>query len=213
MLEKLVLNIVEATGSPALAVFLISMLPLVELKGGIPFGVVGSFNLAESFLFAYLGSTFAMLPVYILLRPLLTACKKCRAFRSLAERVERLVADKGEKIAQKSGSRTNGAARTVMAGVFCFVALPLPLTGVWMGTAIAVFLGLKFFPALISVAAGNLVAGGIIALITYCFADYADIILLALGIAAAIGLAVTAVRLFGRKKRENEPSRLPGDGA
>ena len=76
MLEKLVLNIVETTGSPALAVFLISMLPLVELKGGIPFGVVGSFNLAESFLFAYLGSTFAMLPVYFLLRPLLTACKK-----------------------------------------------------------------------------------------------------------------------------------------
>ena len=96
MLEKLVLNIVEATGSPALAVFLISMLPLVELKGGIPFGVVGSFNLAESFLFAYLGSTFAMLPVYFLLRPLLTACKKCRAFRSLAERVERLVAELGE---------------------------------------------------------------------------------------------------------------------
>lgn len=205
MLDRIVTSIVAHTGSPALAVFFISMLPLVELKGGIPFGVVGNYSVFESFLFAYLGSTFVALPVYFLLRPILNRMKRFRIFRKTAERTEQMICKKGEKIAEKKGrSPRAGVPRTAALGVFCFVALPLPLTGVWMGTAIAVFLDLRFFPAFAAIAGGNLVAGGIIALITYCFADYADLILLILGVIAVVLIAVYAVRLFGKQKPKEQ---------
>ena len=44
-------------------------------------------------------------------------------------------------------------------GVFIFVAIPLPMTGVWTGTAIAVFLGLKFKEAVLPIVLGNFIAG------------------------------------------------------
>ena len=59
----------------------------------------------------------------------------------------------GLKVRKRSGD---------MLGVFVFIAIPLPMTGVWTGTAIAVFLGLKFRQVILPVLGGNLVAGLII---------------------------------------------------
>ena len=44
-------------------------------------------------------------------------------------------------------------------GVFIFVAIPLPMTGVWTGTAIAVFLDLKFKDVILPIVVGNFIAG------------------------------------------------------
>lgn len=201
MLDRIVAFIVTHTGSPKLAVFLVSMLPLIELKGGIPFGAVGNYSVWESFPFAYLGSTLVAIPVYFLLRPILNQMKKRKFLQRITERAENIIRKKSETIAKKATKAPRSHfTRTAAFGVFCFVALPLPLTGVWTGTAIAVFLNLPFVPAFVAIACGNLVAGGIIALITACFADYADLILLILGVLAVVFIAVYAVKLFGIQK-------------
>ena len=57
--------------------------------------------------------------------------------------------------------------KMLMWGLFIFVAVPFPVTGVWTGTAIAVFLGMKFKDSFLPIVLGNLVAGSIITLLTF----------------------------------------------
>ena len=90
----------------------------------------------------------------------------------------------------------------MMISLFVFVAVPFPVTGVWTGTAIAVFLGLKFREALLPVAAGNLIAGAIITLLTFLFKDYVDIIIYALFAIAIVMLIVFIVKIVCSKPVE-----------
>ena len=64
-----------------------------------------------------------------------------------------------------------------MLGVCLFTAIPLPLTGVWMGTCISVMLGLNFWETLISVELGNLIAGIIITTICAIFPQFTHILI------------------------------------
>ena len=56
-----------------------------------------------------------------------------------------------------------------MLAVFVFVAIPLPFTGVWTGTCVAVFIGLDYISTCLSVITGNIVAGLLITLILQFF--------------------------------------------
>ena len=93
-----------------------------------------------------------------------------------------------------------------MLGIFAFVAIPLPLTGVWTGTAIAVVLGMKFKDILFSVIAGNAVAGFIITLLTLILGDksiyglYAFIALVLLFLIVSIIIAL--VKKYKNKKMQ-----------
>ena len=92
-----------------------------------------------------------------------------------------------------------------MLAVFIFVAIPLPLTGVWAGTAIAVFLNLKFHQAILPVCLGNFVAGLLISgLAEFCLwvsgtTAILDYILWGL-LALAVLLTVIMVIKINRKK-------------
>ena len=89
-------------------------------------------------------------------------------------------------------------------GVFLFVAIPLPMTGVWTGTAIAVFLNLKFKDAVLPVVIGNLVAGLIISgLAELCMAVWTieslNYVLYALFALAIVLLAVFIIKVIRKK--------------
>ena len=88
--------------------------------------------------------------------------------------------------------------------MFIFVAVPLPVTGVWTGTAIAVFLGLKFKDAVLPVCVGNLIAGLIISILAeVCLAIWTiqvlDYILYALFALAIILLIVVIIKIAKSK--------------
>ena len=87
----------------------------------------------------------------------------------------------------------------MMISLFIFVAVPFPVTGVWTGTAIAVFLGLKFKESVLPIACGNLIAGSIITLLTFLVGDYVDIIIYALFAIAIIMLVFFIVKLIKAK--------------
>lgn len=86
--------------------------------------------------------------------------------------------------------------------LFVFVAVPFPVTGVWTGTAIAVFLGLKFRESVLPIAGGNLIAGAIITLLTLFFKDYVDIIIYVLFAIAIVMLVVFIVKVVKSKPAE-----------
>lgn len=179
------------------ATVFVSMFPLIELKGAIPIGT-GSFgiSLPITALLAYLGSTAVVVILFFLLVPIFNLLKKISFIRGLVEKIESIFQRKAAEIAAKTdGSAEKEAKRIMMRSLLVFVAVPFPVTGVWTGTAIAVFLGLKFRESILPIAVGNLIAGAIITLLTYVAKDYVDYIIYALFAIAIIMLVVFIVKV------------------
>ena len=152
-----------------IATLFVSMFPLIELKGAIPIGTgLFGLNLLETAGIAYLGSTVISVGVFFLLIPIFNLLKKIGFVKKIIEKIESIFDEKAKKIAQKTnGSQKEQARKIMMISLFIFVAVPFPVTGVWTGTAIAVFLGLKFRESVLPLAVGNLIAGAIITLLTF----------------------------------------------
>ena len=158
---------------------------------------------------AYFGSTAAFLPVFFLLTPILKLLKKIGWFATFAEKTENYFAEKSAAALKKAEKR-GGKAKTEnfykTLGVFIFVAIPLPLTGVWTGTAVAVFLGMKFRDAVLPVIIGNFVAGAIISvlaeIVVAVWGDpvILDYVLYGLFALAAITFAAVVFKISCRKK-------------
>ena len=196
---------VELFGNPYIAVILIAMIPLIELKGAIPVGMTEAFGLGlfETAALAYLGSTIVVILIFFLLKPIFALLKKIKFFNLIVRKCEGLFINKAEQIAKKSNGNTDAVAkRIMMISLFVFVAVPFPVTGVWTGTAIAVFLGLKFHESILPIALGNLVAGAIITLLTFFFAAYVDLIIYCLLALALIMLIVTVIKIAKSKPTE-----------
>lgn len=197
--------LVELFGNPYVAVFFISMIPLIELKGAIPVGMTEAFGLGllETAGIAYLGSTLISFLVFFLLKPIFALLKKIKIFNLIVRKCEGLFIHKAEEIAAKTNGSVEAAAkRIMMISLFIFVAVPFPVTGVWTGTAIAVFLGLNFRESVLPLAVGNLIAGSIITLLTFLFEAYVDIIIYCLFAIAIVMLVVTIIKIAKSKPSE-----------
>lgn len=160
-----------------LATILIATLPVIELRGAIPFATnpgfwgTHSLNNWAAFGWSLLGSS-AIVPIMALIFiPLINWLKKTKLFGKLALALENRVKSKTSNIenADTKSKRFSKSYWKKMLAVFIFVAIPLPLTGVWTGTCIAVFIGLDYLSTCISVIGGNVVAGLLITLILEFF--------------------------------------------
>ena len=190
------------------ATIIMACVPLIELKGAIVFARGVGFGFFEALGLSYLGSTVVFFPIFFLLIPILNLLKKIKWFNTLAlkaENYDKTKADSAlEKQNAKSSSKKMSALLIKQLCVFVFVAIPLPMTGVWMGTAIAVFLGLKFKEAVLPVVLGNLIAGLLIsALAQLCLAVFTievlDYILYALFALAVIFFIILIVKVCKQK--------------
>ena len=187
--------------SEYIATLFISMFPLIELKGAIPIGTgLFGMNLWETAGIAYLGSTVVAVLLFFLLIPVFNLLKKIGFVKRIIERIEAVFDKKAREIAKKTdGSPEREARRIMMLSLFIFVAVPFPVTGVWTGTAIAVFLGLKFKESVLPLAVGNLIAGALITLLTFLVGDYVDIIIYALFAIAVVMLILFVIKLVRAK--------------
>lgn len=198
-------------GNDLLATIIMSLVPLIELKGGIVFARGVGFNFLQAFGLAYLGSTIVFILIFFLLRPVLELMKKIKWFNKLAVKVENYFQDKAEETLEENNGvqkKKNGTFLKQL-GVFIFVAIPLPMTGVWTGTAIAVFLNLRFKQAVLPVIIGNLVAGLIISVLSavcmyFWTIQVLDYILYALFALAAILLVVFIIKVLKSKPKAEQ---------
>lgn len=196
-------------GNKYVATLFVSMFPLIELKGAIPIGTgLFGLNLWVTAGVAYLGSTLISIVEFFILLPVFALLKKIGFIRKLVEKVEAIFKNKAAEIAKKTdGSTESEAKKIMMISLFVFVAVPFPVTGVWTGTAIAVFLGLKFRESVLPIAGGNLIAGAIITLLTLFFKDYVDIIIYVLFAIAIAMLVVFIVKVVRTKPADRENTR------
>lgn len=209
IIEKIVAGLLDGLGNEYLVTFIISMIPMIEVRGAIPIAMQMGMNGWAAYFFAC-ASAFIMCPIIILcLRPLLNAFKKTKLFKKLANSVEEMFRSKAKKIEDDAENKTTDETQSrkllfyKMLGLFVFVAIPLPMTGVWTASAIAVFINMKTKHAMVPIAIGNFVAGAIIMLMTLILGDKSWIILLVLCGFVIISICGVAIKLVlsARKKK------------
>lgn len=134
--------------SHELYIFFISMLPFFELRLAIPYGIINLIPWQETFLIAVVGNFIPIIPLLLLLEKILDFLNRYDVFKKFYDFVmERTHKNKG--IVEKYGK----------FGLFVFVAIPLPGSGVYTGAAVAMLLGMKKRDSIWSLVFGMLVAG------------------------------------------------------
>ena len=140
-----------------LLIFLISMVPVIELRGAIPIGLGMGLPVLPTYLLCVLGN---MIPVpFIYLFALVDAKAADGADKGL-------VIAPDEKLAGEKGGRAleAKAGKGMTVALLLFVGIPLPGTGAWTGTLAASILDMKFKDVLIACMGGVLLAGIIMGL-------------------------------------------------
>ena len=137
-----------------LIVFLISMLPLVELRGAVPYAVGFGLPLLPSCIIAVIGNMLPVPFIFLFARKILEWGKDRRLIGGFC----RWCLEKGEKGGRKLESK---AGRGLYIALMLFVGIPVPGTGAWTGTLAASFLNMDFKKSVLYVMLGVLLAGAI----------------------------------------------------
>ena len=136
---------------------LVSMIPVVELRGGIPFGVARGLPVWTAFLAAIIGNMLPVPFIIVYIRRIFQWMRRRLPWlNSLVDRMERKAHLKGRTVSKYK-----------YLGLILFVAVPLPGTGAWTGSLAAAFLDMPLRKALPSVFVGVLIAGVAISMLTF----------------------------------------------
>ncbi len=139
-----------------LLTFLISMVPVVELRGGIPFGAALGLDPFSTAVAAILGNMVPIPFIILFIRQIFSWMRRY-------EKLERIV----EKFERKAHLKSEKVLKYQTFGLCLFVAIPLPGTGGWTGALIAGLLDMRFKRAMPSIFLGIIVAAVIVTCITY----------------------------------------------
>lgn len=206
----------NSLGAP-LTVLLLSLIPIAEARFAIPFGISMGLSPFEAFGWAFLGSSLMAPILLIVFIPIINALSRTKLFSKVGkflydkfEKKSRSLKTEPETGADVSANPDNAKKKFLtksdikrMGGTALFVAVPLPLTGVWTGSAVASILKIGFVKSLIGVIVGNAVACGIITLISFLFQDYVNWITLAFFIIAVLVVIALVIKLIIYKPDEN----------
>lgn len=139
-----------------LATFLISMVPVIELRGALPIGVGMGLSPVTALVVSIIGNMVPVPFIIIFIRRILNWMHRFEKFDRIATKLEEKAAKGGEKIVKYE-----------MFGLFLLVAVPLPGTGAWTGSLVAAFFNLRLRNAVPVIFAGVVAAGIVVFLVTY----------------------------------------------
>ena len=140
----------------ALITFLISMVPVIELRGAIPYGVAAGLEPWLVFLLAVVGNLLPVPFILLFIRKIFQWMKRYPRLAKIAKKFE-------DRAWRKSGK----VKRSETIGLCLFVAIPLPGTGAWTGALVADIFDIRIKHSLPVIALGVLVAGMIISALSY----------------------------------------------
>lgn len=137
-----------------LIVFLISMVPIVEIRGAIPVAVANDLDLFWSYVICIVGNMLPVPIIYLFARKVLVWGSN----KKFIGKFFSFCLEKGEKGGRKLEAK---AGKGMFVALMLFVGIPLPGTGAWTGTLAASILDLGFKKSVIAVMCGVLIAGTI----------------------------------------------------
>ena len=145
---------------PVLIVFLISLLPILELRGGLIAAAILHIDWTLAFPICLLGNILPLPFILLFIKKIFEFMKRKGILKGLVERFEK-------KAATKSEDAKNKTRWGKIIFIFCFVAIPLPGTGGWTGALIASFMNMRLKDSVPAIALGVLSAGVIMSVLTY----------------------------------------------
>ena len=145
------------TTGKCLLTMLVSMIPIIELRGGLPFGVALGLPYYLAFPAAVVGNLIPAPFIIVYIRRVFGLMRKyLPRLNGLVDRLEKKAHLKGKKVQKYQ-----------YLGLWLFVAIPLPGTGAWTGSLAAAFLGMRLKKAMPAVVLGVLTAGCIMLGLTH----------------------------------------------
>ncbi len=144
--------------SPEIIIFFVSLLPILELRGGLIAAALLHVDWAVAFPICVIGNILPIPLILLFIRKIFDFIKKTN-FLWLGKIVV--------KIDEKAQNKTKNMNTASLLGLFLFVAIPLPGTGAWTGALVANILNIKPLKAFIIILLGILTAGVIMSVLTY----------------------------------------------
>ena len=145
------------TAGTLIMTFLISMVPVLELRAAIPLGVINGLDIWAALIVAIIGNLVPVPFIIIFIR------KIFKWMQSKSERLARLF----KKFEDKANARKDKVLKYEFWGLMVLVAVPLPGTGAWTGALVAAMLDMQLKRAFPAIFVGVIVAGIIVTTATY----------------------------------------------
>ena len=142
--------------SPEGAVFIISMIPLLELRGGLLAASLLKISAAKAIPLCIVGNIIPIPFILLFIRQIFKVLKKTKLFRGLITKLENRAMGKSDQI-----------KRYEFLGLLLFVGIPLPGTGAWTGALIASLLEVDIKKSSIAILCGLFMASAIMYIVSY----------------------------------------------
>ena len=139
-----------------LIAFMISLCPVLELRGGMIAAFLLEIDFLKAFLICYIANMIPIPFILLFIRKIFALMKKNRHLAKIVEKLE-----------ARSDKKKGTMQKYKEWGLLIFVAVPLPGTGGWTGALIAALMDLRFKKCLPIIALGVFIAGLIMSLVTY----------------------------------------------
>jgi len=139
-----------------LIIFLVSMLPIVELRGGLIAAPLLNIPIVKAVVICVIGNLIPIPFILYFITPIFKWLKKTKLFAPMVQKIE-----------EKSLAKSDKIQKYTFWGLMLFVGVPLPGTGAWTGSLIAVLLGIEPKRAIPPIMLGLLMATAIMCTFTY----------------------------------------------
>ena len=140
-------------------VFLVSMVPLIELRGAVPYAIYLGLPIIPSYIVAIIGNMLPVPIIFFFARKVLEWGKD----KKIIGKFFTFCLEKGEK----GGNKLKAKAKNgLYVALFLFVGIPVPGTGAWTGTLAASILDMDFKKSVLAVMSGVILAGIIMGLLS-----------------------------------------------
>lgn len=141
---------------PELTIFVISLLPILELRGGMIAARLLGVSFLKAFAICYVGNMLPIPFILLFIKKIFELLRKYSFFEKIITKLE-----------AKTEKNKDKVLRYKSWGLLIFVAIPLPGTGGWTGALMAALLDIDFKRALPIISLGVFIAGLIMSLVTY----------------------------------------------
>ncbi len=155
-IAEYIVNLLGEKISSELISFIVSLLPVLELRGGLIAAKLMEIDFFKAFLICYVGNMLPIPFILLFIRRIFALLKKVPSVENLIDKLEARSIRKADKVEKYR-----------LWGLLLFVAIPLPGTGAWTGALIADLFDIRIKHSLPVIAAGVLIAGIIISALSY----------------------------------------------
>ena len=151
------MNLWSTTAGKILMTFLISMVPVIELRGAIPIAVANGLNYWVAVAVSIIGNLVPVPFIILFIRKIFELKRK------ISKKFDGIVT----KLEQRAEKKSDVVRKYAFWGLFILVAIPLPGTGAWTGALVAAMLDMRLKRAFPAIALGVLGAAAIVTFVTY----------------------------------------------